>query len=792
LTKKEIQIAKENTILIAREILRRRRLAEAETSFSAFVKLAWPIIQPGTEFVPGIHIDAIAEHLEAVANGEIRQLIINVPPRHGKSSLIAVMFPAWLWITRPHEQFLFVSYAESLSLRDSRKCRSLIKSPWYQNAWNSRFSIVSDQNEKRRFDNDKMGYRLATSLDGSNTGEGGSFIIYDDIDNVKKITSPAIRETAHEFHDQTMSTRGNNPKTVARINIQQRCHEQDMTGHLTEKGGWELLVLPAEYEGSKKATSIGWSDPRTEPGQLLWPAQFGKPEIAALKVDLGEMGAAGQLQQRPSPGEGAMFKREWFNYWNPPTVDIDPTTREYRPIAVKNPGKPLLYKKPVALPIAFEQCLLSWDCAFKGESDSDYVAGHVWGRVGANFYLIDRERDRMDFPTTVKRFRKQAEEYPCPEKLIEDKANGPAVIATLKNEIPGIIAIEPDGGKIARANAIAPYVESGNVYLPNPEIYSWVDGYIEEHANFPRGKNDDDVDAGSQGVRRLADSMSNTGVPEFRVMPRIGEPETACHVEPDLKLQPHWRRWIAIAPGSTGAALWICETPTKSLRVYRELHLEGMDAHEVGRRIAEASIPDLQDFLRSIHFTQKWNIDVLMEKAAFAPVEPIGSYAELMEQGMLSYDPNIGQFEDRVSVQQELKAAKFSAQMAELEDASFDRLRDLLRFKPVDYEELTYDKVTAFKLAAQDINLYTQYMAACEGRVAGEWPKIKFSADCRNTVSALGAVKRNQEVEDPFIRALLIGISAPPSVMTQKSLKLSPGMKPDAGRITRRFARGGR
>ena len=600
---------------------------------------------------------------------------------------------------------------------------------------------------------------------------------YDDPNNIKEINSSTIREAANEWHDQTMSTRLNNPKTGARIVVQQRCHEQDITGHLLEAGGWELLVLPAQYEGSTRVTSIGWSDPRKEHGELLWKEQFGQEEIDKLKATMGEIGAAGQLQQRPSPGEGALFKREHFNYWNPPTMAyLNEAEKTYRPVMVKNPGKPVAPKVPVKLPVAFEQVLHSWDMTFKGETSSDYVAGQIWGRIGANFYLIDQIYGQMDFPATIKAFRKAVELYPCPQKFVENKANGPAVISTLKNEIPGIIAVEPDGNKIGRAHAVAPYVEAGNVFLPNPELHPWVDKFIEEHANFPRGKNDDQVDAASQALRKLADSISNSGVPEFRVMPRTGEPDTACHIETDLKVQPQWRRWISLSPGSPGAALWVAETPTGSLRVYRELSLEGIDAHEVGRRIAEASIPDLRAYLKSVHLSSNWHVDILLEKEAFVPIEPVGSYAELMEQGVLSYDPTEGHFEERLIIQRELKVAKFSAQMANVEDATMDRLRDLLRFMPVDYEELPWDRKLAFELAEKDIKLFTAYMDAVEGRVSGEWPKIKFDAGCKNTVAALGSVKRDQSVEDPFVRALLIGLSAPPSVMNQKP-KISPTMQ---------------
>lgn len=708
------------------------------------------------------------EHLEAVANREIQQLLINMPPRHMKSTLVSVMFPVWRWIKHPEEQFLFASYSESLSLRDSRKCRNLIRSGWFQKNWGSRFSLMPDQNEKRRFENDKMGYRLATSVGGTNTGEGGSIVLYDDPNSMKEINSDLIREGANDWHDQTMSSRLNDPKTSCRVCVQQRGHQHDMTGHLLELGGWEQLVLPARYEGESKTTSIGWSDPRTHSGELLWPERFGPKEMDELEHIMGAQTAAGQLQQRPSPSAGSIFERGWWNYWNPRGVQTGP-------VVVKNPGQEVIQKTPVEIPLAFEQVVQSWDLAFKDLAHNDFVAGHTWGRIGANVYLLARVKERLDFTKTLRAIRTMSEHFPCPEKLVEDKANGPAVIATLKNEIPGMIAVTPEGGKESRAQAVSPYVEAGNVYLPNPDLFPWVKEFVEEYAFFPRGAHDDDVDAGTQALRRLFDSVSQSALPEFRVMPRAAEPDSACHIKPaeemNAEIQPHWRRWIAVSPGALGAALWFCETPRGALRVYRELDLSGVDAHEAGRMIATASLPDIRAYMRSVHSTAKWNIDVLMGSEAFRPIEPIGSYAELMEQGLLSYEPTTGDFDDRQAVQAELRLAKFSTQMAEVEDAAFDRLRELLRFKPVDFETVEFDRAKSIQLARQDINLYQAYMAAVDGQVHGEWPKIKFSSELPRTVASVGAAKREKDITDPFLNALVIGVCAPKSVMSAKPMR---------------------
>src|SRR5713226_7347084 len=179
------------------------------------------------------------------------------------------------------------SASATYSIRDSVKCRRLIESPWYQRLWGDRFALTSDQNTKGRFDNNKSGYRLSTSVGGAATGEGGDRIVCDDPHNVQEAESDSVRKATVDWWDIVMSTRVNDPKTSAKVVVMQRCHQQDLSGHLLEQGNWEHLCLPAEYEAANRITSIGWSDPRTEHGELLWPGRFGAPEIESLKRSLG-------------------------------------------------------------------------------------------------------------------------------------------------------------------------------------------------------------------------------------------------------------------------------------------------------------------------------------------------------------------------------------------------------------------------------------------------------------------------------------------------------------------------
>lgn len=746
------QIDYQNALLLIEAKKKRELIENSERSLRQFVRLAWPIVEPGTPFVDGWHIDAICDHLQAVIDGQIKNLLINVPPRTGKSTIFGVMLPAWAWIGRPEIKWLYTSFSLELSMRDSVKCRELIKSDWYQKYWGSRFSISKVQDAKNKFVNDKAGYRVAVSVEAGTTGDGGTYVCYDDLNDIAQMTSKAYIDNTIYYHDHVMQSRLNDERTGGRISIQQRSGENDITGHILSKEfDWEHLVIPMEFEAKRRATSIGWTDPRTVPGEPMCLARFSPLQIEKFKRT--PMLWAGQYQQRPAPAEGALFKREWWRFYNEPGIDSK--------VRVTLPGGVSVEHDAKSRPERFEQIVHGWDMSFKDEKSSDFVSGHVWGRIGSNVYLLARRTERMDFPATIKAVREMSRLYPCPEKMVEDKANGPAVIQTLRNEIPGMIASQIQGGLESLATSSVGYVEAGNMFLPNPHLNPWVWDFIEQFANYPHAKHDDDVSAASHAWRRLFNSLANTAAPEFRVTPRVNEPATAQHVaDVGAECQPQYRRWIAVAPGKLGAALFICQLPSKALRVYREVDISNVDAHEAGRRIAEASIPDIQEALRVIHVTSNYQIDVVMQKECFAAIEPIGCYAELLEAGMTSWEPTEGEFAERQAALFAIKQARFSPEMVELEDSCWDHLRELLRFAPADFKEIDYNRDEAFGLYRKDPEQYRKYMAAVQGEVRGEYPRIKFATECGETIRAMGSAVCENVEENPFLRALLVGISA--------------------------------
>lgn len=443
-----------------------------ERSFIDFFRRAWRYIDP-SEYIHGWHIEAIATHLEAVSAGKIRRLIINIPPRCAKSLLVSVAWPAWDWTSNPHRRFLSASYAQVLSVRDNVKCRRLIDSDWYQGLWSDKFQLAGDQNAKGRFENNKGGYRIATSVDGALTGDGGDIILADDPHNVREAESKTVREGTLEWWDTAMSTRLNDPSTGAYVVIMQRVHEEDLSGHLLAKGGWEHLCLPAMYESKRKCiTSIGWQDPRKEDNELLWPERLPETILSELEQQLGSRAYAGQFQQRPAPAGGGIFKRHWWRYYD-------------------------------ELPSAPELILQAWDTAFKTGEENDYSACTTWAVCNRMIYLLDWWQDKLEFPELKQAVRNLAERHQPRAILIEDKASGQSLIQELRrlHTVP-IIPIKVDNDKEARAHACTPLIEAGNVYLPKDN--SKIADFIDTLAHFPGAAHDDLVDSTTMALNYLS------------------------------------------------------------------------------------------------------------------------------------------------------------------------------------------------------------------------------------------------------------------------------------------------
>ena len=463
------------------------RKEKAERSLSEFIRQAWDVIEPGTAYIHNWHIDLIAEYLQAVNDGEIHRLLINMPPRHMKSIEATVCYPVWTWTRHPEKRFIKVSYFDSLSRKHNILSRDIIRSPWYQKNWGSVFSLKDDVNRQNHFQNDHAGMLLSTSVGGALTGEGGDVIIIDDPQNPLMANSEAERQNTISFFQNTLQTRLNDPKTGAFIIIMQRLHEMDLSGYvLTEDLGYTHLCLPAE---SPERVVIHFPKSRRdivrEEGDILNPERFDKAVLDNLKKSLGSLQYAGQFQQVPAPAEGVIFKREWMN-------------NTFR-------SQALPYLSAV---------IQSWDMAFTKSEGSAKVAGFVMARAGSNVYLLDLVNDKMSFVESVAAVRRLSGKWPkARAKVVENKANGPAIVNLLEKEIPGMVEFNPAGSKEERALSVTPYFEAGNIWFPDPREVPWVEDLIRDLLIFPKGQYKDTVDALVQGILYLMDKPLMTGPP---------------------------------------------------------------------------------------------------------------------------------------------------------------------------------------------------------------------------------------------------------------------------------------
>jgi len=444
------------------------RQARAYADFSYFMDY-----DSGYQDKPGKHLDVLDKALQDVSEGKIKRLIVAMPPRHGKSERVSKKFPAWHVGRNPGDEIILASYSIDLSRGFSRIARDTLMSHY------SVFGVRVDPQNQSAESWGIEGYRggvTAAGVGGPITGRGAKIAIVDDpVKNSEEANSEVMRDKIWEWYQSTLYTRLTPDGRI--IIVMTRWHEDDLVGRLLKKereeieegthtgDRWTVINFPAiaeddDYLGRK-------------PGEPLWPEfGFDLQRLTKIKQDVGSYVFNALYQQRPSAAEGAMFRRQWWQYY-----ETDPRL------------------------IQFDEMIQSWDCTFKDSDGSDYVVGQVWGRKGADKYLVDQVRDRMDITATMDAIRNMSAKWPKARlKLIEDKANGSAIISMLRHKLGGIVPVTPKESKLARAHAILPDVEAGNVYLPRNK--PWVQDFIEECAAFPKGANDDQVDCMTQALQR--------------------------------------------------------------------------------------------------------------------------------------------------------------------------------------------------------------------------------------------------------------------------------------------------
>lgn len=471
---------------MSRQLALMEREIVKDGGFVEFVRLAWDQVEPGL-LLWNWHIDAICQHLEAVTRGDIKDLLILVPPGCMKTLLTAVFWPAWEWTLKPKTKWIFASYGQSLSEKSAKQMRDLVTSPWYVERWGDMCRIDTKNSQLvKLFDNTAKGFRFSTSVGGEVTGRHGDRLVFDDLVKAQDATGRASFEAvqiekANDFWTKTMATRAANPATVSRVGIMQRLHQND-TAAICKDAGYQVLELPMEYDGNDRVTSIGFSDPRTEDHELLWPERMDQEFVDNMKATLLRDFFA-QYQQVPTPPDGIEIKDAWIKHW----------------------GEPGSQFQQIRGPDFF--WFQSWDLARKDKSTSDYVVGQTWASDGINFFLIDQTRDRWDYMRSVDEIRAFRAKWPqVTEVVIEDAANGTAAINELSKELPGIVGVTPSKSKEIRLRMCAPLFKSGNIYWPPRTSNLWVEGLRSEVLGFPHMKHDDQLDAMTQALNHHNDT----------------------------------------------------------------------------------------------------------------------------------------------------------------------------------------------------------------------------------------------------------------------------------------------
>lgn len=547
-----------------------------EKSFAAFIREAWPVVEPGTRLDWNWHIDAIADHVQAqfedwlrtqidalewlppLAEGPLpkpgttrdgrdkrvserhrrarirrmwtearrlgmlrtedgaiytapkqrfQNLLVNIPPGFAKSRIISVLFVAWVWTRWPEWTVIAMSVNPRVAMRDADYCRNLCKSAWYRETFRPEWDFSDTQDAKILYRNTAGGWRLSLGYFAEMVGDRAHAMILDDPNNPQEVHSETVRDSVNQRFDDVLYNRVNDLRVSVRIGIQQRTHVRDFTGHVLaeRKEHWEHLKLPMEATEKNRCqcptcrtgkTSLGWMDPR-KPGELIFNLRFPEDVLATFRAQSYTW--AGQYQQDPVQAAGNLFREKWWRFWR---FDWEAEVPELADRTIVIPDRTQWTEWA-------EDSLISGDMSFKKTKRGSKVALGVWLRHGAGRFLVDLRWDRMGMVESATALDELCSAYPfIALKLIEEKANGAAVIDVLSQgamkdskPIEGLVGEQVEGSKEARAWAVSPLVEAGNVFLPLHA--TWRAEALSECSAFPDGDTDDFVDMTTQALRRL-------------------------------------------------------------------------------------------------------------------------------------------------------------------------------------------------------------------------------------------------------------------------------------------------
>ena len=448
---------------------------------SSFTQRAFATVDPGSHYHHNWHIDAIAHRLEQVASGEIKRLIITMPPRSLKSMAASVAFPAWLLGHNPHQRIVAVSYAEALADKLALDCLKVLEARWYREAFPMQ-RIARSRSARSDFETTRGGGRFSTSVGGALTGRGGDIIIIDDPHKPEDAVSQAKRSAVLDWYQSTLLSRLNDPQTGPIVLIQQRLHEADLAGTLLEQGGWFHLDLPAIAEEPVEIDLGRRGRVQRREGDLLHPERLPRDLLERRRAELGSYVFAAQYQQRPAPLGGGLIQWDWFRTYDHP---------------------------PARTPK--DRIIQSWDTASKAEENNDYSVCTTWLVRGGSAWLIDLYRAKLEFPALRRQIERQAQKHDAKFVLIEEAGSGIQLIQDLKSttrlSVKGVI---PKDDKATRILGVSHMIEAGRIAVPASA--PWLADFQREVTLFPSGRYDDQVDSLSQFLKWFARPARKTKV----------------------------------------------------------------------------------------------------------------------------------------------------------------------------------------------------------------------------------------------------------------------------------------
>jgi predicted phage terminase large subunit-like protein len=448
-----------------------------QTDLPSFVRKAFETVSPGDRYVESWHIEAICHRLFLLLGGVgagagagvgRRRLVVNLPPRSLKSTIVSVAFPAWVLGHDPSARIIVASYSDDLARRLARDFRRVVEAAWYRELFPA-MRIDARTNTEAEVATTAGGSRYATSVGGTLTGRGGDLVVIDDPIKPMDAASDAERRRVNEWFDSTVMSRLDDPATAAVVLVMQRVHEDDLAGHLLEKGGWSLLRLPA-IAAEAEAVALGQGRVhRRAPGELLEPGRLAMAELEEARRHLGAQLFEAQYQQDPIPAGGTLIKADWLaTYAGPP------------------PG-----------PGTFAEVVQSWDVASKAGGGNDWSVCTSWGLRDGRYWLLDVRRVRVEFPDLLRLAAGLADEHAAARVLVEDASSGTALAQALPSQVQAaVVPIRPKLDKPARVQRASAVFEAGRVLLP--ERAPWAAEYRRELLGFPGGRHDDQVDSTTQ------------------------------------------------------------------------------------------------------------------------------------------------------------------------------------------------------------------------------------------------------------------------------------------------------